>query len=74
MFFWLRELFGWGLILVSLYMLSIGLAYVSDSQNPRIVEASIVLLTSVGVMRCGVLLVRVSAAARIALNMKKPEV
>ncbi|MCY2985272.1 MAG: hypothetical protein NTY15_16725 [Planctomycetota bacterium] len=64
-FFWLREIAGWALILVSLYMLRIGLVYLNDLERPALVESGIVMLTGLGVMRCGVLLVRVSTAARL---------
>lgn len=70
-FFWLREIAGWLLILVSLYMLRIGLVYLNDLERPALVEASIVMLAGLGVMRCGVLLVRVSTAARLCQNEVK---
>ncbi len=65
MFFLLREIAGWLLILVSLYMLRIGLLFLNDINNPRIIESGVVMLAAVGVMRCGILLVRVSTAARM---------
>ena len=73
MFFWVREIAGWGLILVSLYLLRVGLVFVSDLENPQIVQAAIVFIAAVGVMRCGVLLVRISAAARAALSIHPAE-
>ncbi|MEQ1824564.1 MAG: hypothetical protein ABL921_01405 [Pirellula sp.] len=66
MFFWLREIGGWGLVIVALYLVRIGLGYVSDAQNPKIVEAAVIMLTAVGVLRAGVLLIRISTAARVA--------
>lgn len=65
MFFWLREIAGWFLILMSLYMLRIGLVYLSDNNSPRIIESGVVMLAGLGVMRCGVLLIRISAAVRL---------
>ena len=65
MFFWLREVAGWLLIVVSLFMLRIGLVYLSDNNSPRIIESGVIMLTGLGVMRCGVLLVRISTAARL---------
>ena len=65
MFFWVREIAGWLLVLVALYMLRIGLLLLNDVNNPRIFESGVVMLAGVGVMRCGVLLVRVSTAARM---------
>jgi len=70
-FFWLREIAGWLLILVSLYMLRIGFVYLNDLVRPGLVESGIVMLTGLGVMRCGVLLVRVSTAARLSRDEGK---
>ena len=64
-FFWAREIAGWLLILVSLYMLRIGLVFLNNIETPQIFEAGVVMLTALGVMRCGILLVRVSTAARL---------
>ena len=71
-FFWVREIAGWLLVLVSLYMLRIGLAFLSDINSPRIIESAVVMLSSLGVMRCGVLLVRVSTAARLFHDETRP--
>ncbi|GAB5403779.1 MAG: hypothetical protein Aurels2KO_20100 [Aureliella sp.] len=65
MFFWIREIAGWLLVILSLWILSIGLQYV---QNRQIVEGGVVAVIGLGVMRAGVLLVRVSTAARIAIR------
>ena len=69
MLLWLRELAGWGLILVSLYLIRVGLVFISDLENPGIVQAAIVLIAAVGVMRCGVFLIRISTATRAALAL-----
>lgn len=65
MFFWFREIAGWLLVLLSLWILSFGLQYV---ENRQIVEGGVVAMIGLGVMRAGVLLVRVSTAARVALR------
>jgi hypothetical protein len=69
MFFWLRELAGWGLILVALYLVRIGLVFISDMQSPRIVESGLVMLTALGILKAGVLLIRISTAARVAKHV-----
>ena len=71
MFFWAREIAGWLLVVVSLYMIRIGLVFLNDINNPRIIEAAVVMLAGLGVMRCGVLLVRVSTAARLCRDEAK---
>jgi hypothetical protein len=66
MFFWLREIAGWLLVCVSLYLLRMGLIWLSDVENPRIVEAGVIVFAALGVMRAGILLVRVSTASRMS--------
>lgn len=66
MFFWIRELAGWGLIGGSLYILRLALALAMNTAEPRIVEAAVVLSAALGMMRAGVLLIRISTAARLA--------
>jgi hypothetical protein len=73
MFFWLREIAGWALVAFSLYLIRMGLTYVSDLENPRIVEAGVVMLAALGVLRAGILLIRISTAARIARNEVRPQ-
>ncbi len=65
MFFWIREIAGWLLILVSLYMIRMGLLFVSDLDNPKIIEALVVVLGGIAILKAGTLLVRLSTIARI---------
>ncbi len=65
MLFWIREIAGWMLVLLALYMIAKGWSMIRATE---IVEASLVLFTAMGVMRLGILLVRVSTAARICLK------
>lgn len=71
MFFWIREIAGWLLVVLSLYLLRTGLVYVSDLESPKIIEASIIMFAALGVLRAGILLIRISTTARIALNEMK---
>ena len=68
MLFWIREIAGWLLVLVSLVMVWMGLTFVSDSDTPRIVEAGLILFAALGLLRMGILLIRISTAARICLK------
>ena len=63
--FWIREIAGWALIIFALYLIRTGLVFVLDLENPRIVEAAIVSMAGLGVLRGGILLVRISTAARM---------
>lgn len=62
---WLREIAGWALVLCALYLIRRGLVFVTDLESPRIVEAAVVFFAGLGVLRAGILLIRISTAARI---------
>ncbi len=63
--FWLREILGWALVAVSLVILRIGMNFAMNTTEPKIVEASVVLFAAMGVLRAGILLIRISTAAKI---------
>jgi len=63
--FMAREIAGWALVLFALYLLRMGLLFVMDLQTPRIVEAAVVMFAGLGVLRAGIMLVRISTAARV---------
>lgn len=65
MLFWLREIMGWGLVALALVVLRLGLNFALNTEEPKIVEASVVLLAAMGILRAGILLIRISTAARI---------
>lgn len=69
MLFWIREIAGWMLVVVALAMIALGVRMVSSTQ---IVEATAIMFAALGVLRMGVLLVRVSTAARICMNEHRP--
>lgn len=63
MFSWIREVVGWMLVVVAVVLVKIALDYIS---NRQVVEGGVVSALSVGILRAGILLVRMSTAARIA--------
>ncbi len=63
--FWVREIAGWGLVLFALYLMRTGLLFVMDLETPRIVESAVIMFAGLGVLRAGIMLVRISAAARV---------
>ncbi|MCA9134544.1 MAG: hypothetical protein KDA45_15345 [Planctomycetales bacterium] len=63
--FWLREIAGWVLVLCALYLIRTGLVFVLDLESPRIVEAAVVTFAGLGVLRAGIMLIRLSTAARV---------
>ena len=63
--FWIREIAGWALVIVALVMIQTGLVYLSNLDRPKVVEAGVVMIGGLGVLRAGILLIRISTAARI---------
>ncbi len=70
MFFWIREFVGWALVAGSVFLIWLGIQFLREQSPPKFVEASIVMFTALAVMRFGLMLVRVSTAARICLKEK----
>jgi hypothetical protein len=60
-----REIAGWALVMFAVYLLRMGLLFVMDLETPRIVEAAVVMFAGLGVLRAGIMLVRISTAARV---------
>ena len=73
MLFWLREIMGWGLVALSLVILRMGLNFALDTEDTKIVEASVVLFAAMGILRAGILLIRISTAARICRMDRETE-
>ncbi|MBS0202844.1 MAG: hypothetical protein JSS49_08100 [Planctomycetes bacterium] len=63
--FWFREIAGWSLVVFALVMLYTGLGYVTNLERPKVVEATAIMFAALGVMRAGIMLIRLSTAARI---------
>lgn len=63
--FWIREIAGWALVGCGLWLVNTGLTLVTSMDSPRIVEAGVVMFAAMAVMRSGILLIRISTAARI---------
>ncbi len=63
--FWIREIAGWALVVFSLMLIQMGLGYVTNPDRPKVVEAAVIMIVGLGVLRGGILLIRISTAARI---------
>lgn len=63
--FWMREVAGWALVVVALYLMYIAMGFLMDLQSPRVIEAGIMVVAGLGVLKAGTSLVRISTAARI---------
>ena len=63
--FWIREIAGWALVIFALVLIQTGLGFLSNLDRPKVVEAGVVMLGGLGVLRAGVFLIRISTAARI---------
>lgn len=64
MFFWVREIAGWSLILLAVVLIRFAVIFLSQRQ---VVEAGVLVLIMLATLRAGVLLIRISTAARLAL-------
>ncbi|MEP3478899.1 MAG: hypothetical protein ABJZ55_06605 [Fuerstiella sp.] len=67
MWFHLREVAGWLLVVAAFYLLSLAVGFLENPETPQIAEASVTVFAALGVMRMGILLIRISTAARIVL-------
>lgn len=68
MFFWLREIAGWLLAALGVYLIWMGVGELqSYDVDPRMIEGSVLCATGVMVLRFGIHLIRVATAARIVL-------
>ncbi len=65
MMFWIREIVGWLLLALALYLLRISLNFVMDLPEPKLVEGAIVAMAALGVLRASLYLIRLATAARI---------
>ncbi len=65
MMFWIREIAGWGLVAVALVMAWLALLFAMNTGKPKIVEAGVIMFGAMGMLRAGILLIRISTAARI---------
>ena len=63
--FWIREIAGWALVVFALALIQTGLAYVTNLDRPKVVEAAVIMFAGLGVLRSGILLIRISTAVRI---------
>ncbi len=70
--FWIREIAGWILVAIALYLIRLGLLFLMDIESPKIVEAAIVTVGGLGVMRGGIALIRVSTAATLFRKSNRP--
>ncbi len=70
--FWIRELLGWLLVGLGLFIFYICMALLLREQ-PLIVQAGPLVLIGIIVFRGGIHLLKVAVAARICLQTKNPD-
>lgn len=71
MLFWMRELAGWAMVAVGLLLAGQALLFAMNTTDPKIVEASVLMFGSIGILRAGVLLIRISTAARLCRESRE---
>lgn len=70
--FWFRELAGWALILLGLYVFVICLSLLlNEPRFPRYLEAGPLTVIGIVLFRGGIHLLKVAVAARICLHAEK---
>lgn len=65
MLFWLREIAGWVLVVAALVMFFLAARFAMSQGDPQIIQAGLMVFAGTSVLRAGILLVRVSTAARV---------
>lgn len=60
-----REIVGWALVSFAIFLIFTGLGYVTNLERPKVVEATAIMFVGLGVMRAGIMLIRLATAARI---------
>jgi antibiotic biosynthesis monooxygenase (ABM) superfamily enzyme len=65
--FWFRELMGWLLVVLGLYLFVVCLALLLNPE-PSILEAPVISVIGIVVFRGGIHLLKVAVAARIAMQ------
>lgn len=63
--FWIREIAGWLLLLFALFLLRSAFVFLMDLETPRIIEAGVLTVAALGVLRASIFLIRISTAARV---------
>ena len=66
--FWFRELMGWALVLLGLYILVVCLALLLDRNSEHILEAPIISFIGFVIFRGGIHLLKVAVAARVCMQ------
>ena len=62
---WVREIVGWLLVVAALYLLRTAFVLVTNLETPRVIEAAVLVVAGLGVLKGGLALVRIATAARI---------
>lgn len=67
MSFRIREIAGWLMLGIALYLVRLALQYVDSRQ---VIEAGVIVMASGLLFRCGTYLIRLSTAARICMQTR----
>lgn len=67
MWFHMREVAGWLLVVAALSLLWMAVGFLKNPETPHTADAAVAVFGGLGVLRMGILLIRISTAARIVL-------
>ncbi len=62
---WVREIVGWVFLVLALYLLRTAFVFVTNLETPRVIEAGVLVIAGLGVLKAGLILIRIATAARI---------
>jgi len=65
--YWVREILGWLLVLLGLYVFAVTLAILL-SDRPSILEAPAIVVVGIVIFRGGIHLLKVAVAARVCMQ------
>ncbi|MCC6511792.1 MAG: hypothetical protein IT423_22010 [Pirellulaceae bacterium] len=62
---WFREIMGWLMVLVAMYVLRMSFLFITDLESPRVIEAAVLVIAGLGILKAGLVLIRIATAGRI---------
>ena len=69
--FWIREIFGWLLVLVGIYVFYIAMQVLLRENGPFILESPIIVAIGFIIFRGGLQLIKIGVAGRVCVDAQK---
>lgn len=65
---WVREIVGWMFLLLALFLLRTAYLFVTNLETPRVIEAAVLVIAGLGILKGGLVLLRIATAGRIVAD------